>query len=71
LRLRGRVTVAEAVLKVAEFAEQVRVHPETVREWLRTGKVKGVRLGGDRAGWRIPVSEVDRLLTGDQPSRDS
>lgn len=52
----------ERVLKVAEFADRVRVHPETVREWLRVGKVRGTRLGGNRAGWRIPESEVARLL---------
>ncbi len=49
------------MLTVREFAEKLRVKEETVRRWLRAGKIRGVHLG-DRAGWRIPASEVDRIL---------
>jgi excisionase family DNA binding protein len=58
----------EPVLKVQEFADRVRIHPETVREWLRTGKIRGARPGGNRAGWRIPESEVARVLSPDRPA---
>jgi excisionase family DNA binding protein len=51
-------------LTVPEVAERLKISPLTVRQWLREGKLKGVRLGGPRAGWRIPASEVDRLLHG-------
>ena len=54
----------ERVLTVAEAAERLRVDPETVRVWLRTGKLGGTRIGGKRAGWRIPESEVERVLRG-------
>ena len=50
-----------ADLKVAEVAEVLRVHPETVRRWLNSGKLKGYRLGGTSVGWRIPASEIERL----------
>jgi excisionase family DNA binding protein len=68
----GRVGVLEAtihmdderLLTVPEVAERLRVHPETVRVWLRQGKLKGIRIGGTKAGYRIPSSELDRLLGG-------
>jgi excisionase family DNA binding protein len=50
------------MLKVAEVAERVRADPETVRRWLRSGRLKGVRPGGTRLGWRISEGEVKRLL---------
>lgn len=54
----------ERMLTVTEVVERLRVHPQTIREWLRTGKIKGVRLGGTKVGWRIPESEIQRLLKG-------
>jgi excisionase family DNA binding protein len=56
----------ERFLTVPEAAERLRVMPETVRRWLRSGRLKGVSLGSDRAGWRIPESEVRRLLGLDE-----
>jgi excisionase family DNA binding protein len=58
--------MSERVLTVPEVAERLRINVETVRRWLRTGRIKGVRLGGTRAGYRIAESEVARLLTGGQ-----
>ena len=60
----------EPMLTVAEVAERLRVHPETVRIWLRQGKLKGVRLGGTKAGYRIPASEVNRLLRREPDQRE-
>lgn len=51
----------ERTYTVSEVAERLQLHQQTVREWLRTGKIKGVRLGGTKAGWRIPDSEVARV----------
>jgi excisionase family DNA binding protein len=48
-------------LTAAEIAEKLRVNPETVKVWLRTGKLKGFVLS-DRAGWRVAQSEVDRFV---------
>ncbi|MBM3775390.1 MAG: helix-turn-helix domain-containing protein [Acidobacteria bacterium] len=47
---------------VAEVAGRLKVHPETIRDWLRTGRLKGIRLGGTKTGWRIPESEIRRIL---------
>lgn len=57
---------SERMYTVPEVADRLRLHQQTVREWLRNGKIKGVRLGGTKAGWRIPDSEVARVLRGEQ-----
>ena len=53
------------VLTVAEVAARLKVNRETVRRWLRSGVIRGTLLG-DRAGWRIPASEVQRLMDPEQ-----
>ncbi len=55
----------ETYLTVAEAAAELRVHPETVRVWLREGKLQGALVGGKRAGYRIPRSEIERVLRGE------
>ena len=50
------------VLTVEETAARLRTTPETIRRWLRSGKLRGVRPGGTRLGWRIPEAEIARLL---------
>lgn len=52
----------ERMYRVADVAERLDVHQQTVREWLRLGVLDGVRLGGTKAGWRIPSSAVDAFL---------
>lgn len=56
----------EELLKVEEISARFRVHPETVRRWIRTGRLKAIRLGSERAGYRIPASEVERILRGER-----
>ena len=60
----------EEYLTVAEVAAKLKVDPETVRVWLRTGKLRGTRLSR-AAGWRIPESEVIRLLRGETKDQES
>lgn len=52
----------EQYLNVEEAAERLRASPYTIRKWLRSGRMKGVQIGGRKLGWRIPVEEVTRLL---------
>ena len=40
-------------LTVEEVAARLKVTPEIIRDWLRTGRLGGFRLGGPRAGWRV------------------
>lgn len=51
------------MLRVEQVAERLDVTPTTVRRWLLAGKLAGTRPGGTKAGWRIPASEVERVLT--------
>jgi len=52
----------DELLTVPEVAAHFKVTPEAVRRWLRQGRIKGIRLGGDKTGWRIRESEVERFL---------
>lgn len=49
---------------VRQAAQYLSVTETTVRRWLLSGRLRGVRLGGTKAGWRIPEQEVVRLLQG-------
>jgi excisionase family DNA binding protein len=55
------LAVEEKSMTVREVAVQCRVNEDTVRRWLRTGKLKGRNLGG-RGGYRIPPAEVRRFM---------
>ena len=56
----------QRLLTVREVAERVRSSPETVRRWLRQGKLRGFRPGGTKLGYRVPESELQRFLQGAQ-----
>ncbi len=60
----------QRLLTVREVAERIRSSPETVRRWLRQGKLRGIRPGGTKLGYRVPESELQRFLASlsdDQP----
>jgi excisionase family DNA binding protein len=48
------------LLSPEDVAERLAVNPATVRSWLRSGKLKGVKLG--KKIWRIDEREVRELL---------
>lgn len=41
-----------------EAAELLQVHPNTLRKWLREGKIAGKKFGRI---WRIPESELETV----------
>ena len=50
-----------------EAAAFFRVHPETIKVWLRRGRLRGTRLS-NRAGWRVDPQSAYRLLAeGGEP----
>lgn len=56
----------DKLLTVEDVAKSLQVHEETVRRWLRDGKLEGLRISR-RAGWRIRPESVDRMMfEGDQ-----
>lgn len=45
---------------LSEAANLLGVHPDTVRRWDNTGKIRSIRVSG---GWRrFPESEIKRVL---------
>jgi excisionase family DNA binding protein len=56
----------DPLLTVTEAAERLRANPETIRRMLREGRLKGSQPLGRRGGWRIPSSEIERLVRGTQ-----
>ena len=52
----------ERLLTVREVAERIRSSPETVRRWLRQGKLRGFRPGGTKLGYRVSESELQRFI---------
>lgn len=48
---------------VKEVAELLRVHPVTVRTWIREGKLKSIQLKSQGPGkYRIEQQEIERIL---------
>ena len=56
------VMTDERLFTVDEVAEKLRMKPGTVRNWLRTGRLKGFTLGKTQAGWRVRESELQRFI---------
>jgi len=48
-------------LTVDEAAAQIKVHPETIRRWLRDGKLPGTLISRS-GGYRVRQSELDRFM---------
>ena len=44
---------------VEEAADFLKIHPKTISKWLSEGKIRGVKVGRE---WRIPRSEIDKIL---------
>ena len=46
-------------LRVGKAAEELGLHPITIRRWIKTGKIQAVRVGIEA---RVPRAEIERLL---------
>ena len=51
----------ERMLTVEDVAKQLQVHPETIRRWLREGRLDGYRISR-RGGWRVRPESVEKML---------
>jgi excisionase family DNA binding protein len=49
-------------LTVQQVSDELRIHPATVRIWIKSGRLAAVRVGRE---WRVRHSEVDRALLSD------
>jgi len=52
----------EPLMKVRDVALLFDVEPATVREWLKSGELAGIKIGKGHY-WRIPRSAVTELAT--------
>jgi len=52
---------------VEQVADYLQLHPETVRRWIRAGKLPAVKLGSNRAGLRIHEADVAKLRDQGRP----
>ena len=50
------------LLTVQQVAARLKMNPETVRRWLREGKLRGYLLGGDRAGYRVAEQDLEAFI---------
>ncbi len=53
---------AERPFTVEEAAEFLQVNANTITRWIKSGKIKAVKIGH---AWRIKRSEIFRILDGD------
>jgi excisionase family DNA binding protein len=59
----GAVRVNDPGLTVDEAADRLRLSRQTVLRWLHSGRLYGVKLGGDKSGYRIHPLEIERELS--------
>jgi excisionase family DNA binding protein len=54
--------ISDQWLTVAQAADILQIHPETLREWLRSGRIPATLLSR-RAGYRIRASDLEAFLS--------
>ncbi len=54
------------VYSVMEFSKELGVPQSSVRRWLKSGDLRGTKMGKK---WLIPVSEIERLVNPPKGSR--
>src|ERR1022692_2765481 len=67
----------DSFLTVAEVAELLKINPQTIRNWIDSGQLPGVRVGARRV--RVRQSDLDRFIeagatvvpSADQESADA
>jgi excisionase family DNA binding protein len=52
----------DRLLTVEEAAERLRFSTETIRRMLRDGRLRGIRMGERRAGWRIAERDLAAFI---------
>lgn len=59
--------MSDELLTAEEVAARLRVHVGTIQRWLRTGQLRGVRLGG-RTGYRVMTADLNEFLERRKPA---
>jgi excisionase family DNA binding protein len=63
----GGGAVAEKLLSPERAAQMLDVNPETVRNWLREGKLQGVKVG---RLWRVREEDLQTFLRGNRADNE-
>jgi len=50
------------ILNCEQAAELLHIHPETVRQWCRKGKIPATQLGGSQGNWQIGKETITSLV---------
>src|SRR5258708_5910048 len=59
-----RHIMTDELMTTEEIAQELKYHIETVRKWIREGKLKATRI--NRKEYRVRRSELERFLAGKQ-----
>lgn len=59
--------MAEKLLSPERAAQMLDVNPETVRNWLREGKLQGVKVG---RLWRVREEDLQTFLRGNRADNE-
>ncbi len=57
-------------LTVGDIVTHLRVHKETVRRWLRSGRLIGRNFGG-KMGYRVRKSDLETFLADEQDASEA
>lgn len=47
-----------------ELSKILKVDVQTVRHWLRSGKIPATKLAGENGDWRIKEKELQKFING-------
>lgn len=56
--------VGTLALEVKPAAAKIGIHPLTLQKLLRSGRIKGVRIGRK---WIVPIKSLEAFLAGENP----
>jgi excisionase family DNA binding protein len=63
--------MSERLLTVQEAATALSLNPQTIRRWLREGRLRGLRTGNTQgAVWRVPESALVECMKPNTPKAD-
>ena len=54
--------MADEWLTVRDIVEEFKVHEETVRRWIREGKLPARLMGSAKGGYRVRRTDLDAFL---------
>lgn len=53
------------MLTTRQAADRLQVKLITIQRWLKSGKLRGVKVPDERGDWRIEETEIERLQRGE------